>query len=68
MSNRIAAAVVHKPTEPGLYPGEADLTKMFHVKHFGPIGAKNLRQRSPPTCKTDRYFGAIRSGAATLPR
>jgi hypothetical protein len=43
-----------------------DLTKMFHVKHFCPIEAKNLtslktvaRLRS---CKIDRYFGAIRIG------
>jgi hypothetical protein len=29
----------HKP-EP--FTGSPDLTKMFHVKHFCPIGAENL--------------------------
>jgi hypothetical protein len=28
--------------KPGLVPGGLDRTKMFHVKHFGTIGTKNL--------------------------
>jgi hypothetical protein len=36
---------------------------MFHVKHFGTIGAENViwpQTAVPPsTCKIDRFFGAI---------
>jgi hypothetical protein len=43
-----------------------DLTKMFHVKHFCPIGAKNLTSLKTAarlrSCKIDRFFGAIRIG------
>jgi len=39
---------------------------MFHVKHFGAIGAKNLtwpQTAAPPaTCKIDPSFGVIPGG------
>jgi hypothetical protein len=39
-------------------PVAADLTKMFHVKHFDPVGAKNLTRLKtaarPYACKIDR--------------
>lgn len=39
---------------------------MFHVEHFGPIGAKNLTRSktvaSLSICKIDRFFGAIGIG------
>ncbi len=49
--------------KPGFVLGGPDRTKMFRVKHFGTIGAKNLTR--PQTagrlaiCKINRFFGAI---------
>jgi hypothetical protein len=44
----------------------ADRTKMFHVKHFGTIGAKNLTSLNtnavPRSGMIDRFFGAIGIG------
>src|ERR1700737_3668960 len=44
----------------------ANLTKMFHVKHFCPIGAKNLMRPKAAaplrSCKIDRSFGAFLGG------
>ena len=49
--------------KPGPFAGSPDLTKMFHVKHFCPIGAKNLtwpRTAAPSYfCNIDRFRGAI---------
>jgi hypothetical protein len=45
----------------GRVSGEADLTKMFHVKHFCPIGAENLTRPktaiSSQSGKIVRFFG-----------
>jgi hypothetical protein len=37
--------------KPGLVPGGGDLTKMFHVKHFGKVRPENLtrpKTTAPP--------------------
>jgi hypothetical protein len=56
-------AQTHKP---GHVCGGLDRTKMFHVKLFGTIGAKNLTRHQtaapPAICKIDQFFGAIRGG------
>jgi hypothetical protein len=47
----------------GRVSGGLDRTKMFHVKLFGTICAKNLTRPQtaacPSTCKIDQFFGAI---------
>jgi hypothetical protein len=49
-------------------PGGADRTKMFHVKHFGTIGAKNLTRRktaaSPDLVRSIDFLVQLASGAA----
>jgi hypothetical protein len=60
------------PTSRGLVCGGQNLTKMFHVKHFCPVGAKNLTRPKTATRlrfgKIDRSFGAIATRAAAAPR
>jgi hypothetical protein len=50
----------HKPRH---VPDGFDLTKMFHVKHFGTIASQNLtgprQRRRLGRGKIDRFFGAI---------
>jgi hypothetical protein len=45
------------------------ILEMFHVKHFGPVGAENLTSRIQPlplcSGKIEQFFGAIGIG---LPR
>jgi hypothetical protein len=38
----LGAVYCRKTHKPERVSGRADLTKMFHVKHFCPIGAENL--------------------------
>jgi hypothetical protein len=63
MRSRKSAALILQTHKPGLVPGGLDRTKMFHVKHFGTIGAKKLTRHKTAVpssiCKIDRFFGAI---------
>src|SRR5450631_1718070 len=49
--------------KPGLVPGGVNRTKVFHVKRFGTIGAKNFKRRKTiaPSWLEDRTIVFVRS-------
>jgi hypothetical protein len=52
--------------KPGPFADGSDPTKLFHVKHFCPVGAQDLTRSktatTPSICKIDRFSGTIRVG------